>query len=784
LLVLLLLVVAIPGCGGCRKDKPKAKKDEQPKPTFAIGVFTTLPGEFDQQWGGIKPGHWTNARIQMTSNKEDFHGQLATTPFALPDSPFLLESKRKIVLPKEQAKQPELTFFVPAGQRKSQLATQLQTDSGGSVLSEGQPLTYLPAHQYYLMVLSSNNVQSYSYLRTMDTIRAPREGTGGGPQYSAHYRVLLPEIKNRVPLPEGSLTWTALAYLFWDDFDPTLLTPDQQSALLDWIHWGGQLIISGPRSWDSLRGSFLDPVLPAEGDGVLEISQEMLAELNARWSHEIRPLQLVAPWSGVKLVVREDPRVQTLVASGTRPLVVERRVGRGRVLISAFSLSQRELLNWDGYDSMLNCCLLRRPERSFSHAGGTLDVGWADGMKMDNAERATGVRYFSRDAGTEDALDSWHTAGIRSASKLPGETYEDPNQWSAGGMIPLEQYDPNLPSRFVGPGVGGWNDFSLSSDAARAVLGEASGIRIPNRYFVLRIMLIYLIVLVPLNWGVFRLLGRVEWAWIAAPLISLGFAVAVVRLAQLDIGFSRAETQVAVVETFAGYPRAHVTRYASLYTSLSTRYDVELDELSALALPFPQQLESNSASSTMTATFRQEDKIRLTGLDVGSNSIGMLHSEEIHDLGGDIHLESSGSTKMIVNHSTLTLQDAVVISPEGIASIGELKAGESKPLVLRRSDELPKKISSAFSDGERVDLGPFIELAMATSEEGEWRLIGWSNEKIPGMSIEPRASQSKSISMVVCHLSFEPLPDPVRESSSRAALEKAGVLVVEETEIQ
>ena len=31
---------------------------------------------------------------------------------------------------------------------------------------------------------------------------------------------------------------------------------------------------------------------------------------------------------------------------------------------------------------------------------------------------------------------------------------------------------------------------------------------------------IYLLVLVPLNWLVFWLIGKVEWAWIAAPLIA------------------------------------------------------------------------------------------------------------------------------------------------------------------------------------------------------------------------------------------------------------------------
>ena len=71
-----------------------------------------------------------------------------------------------------------------------------------------------------------------------------------------------------------------------------------------------------------------------------------------------------------------------------------------------------------------------------------------------------------------------------------------------------------------------------------------------------KVLLAYLVVLVPLNWALFWLLGRVEWAWIAAPLIAVACAVAVVWLAQLDIGFARAHTGIAVVELQSGYPRA------------------------------------------------------------------------------------------------------------------------------------------------------------------------------------------------------------------------------------
>ena len=69
-------------------------------------------------------------------------------------------------------------------------------------------------------------------------------------------------------------------------------------------------------------------------------------------------------------------------------------------------------------------------------------------------------------------------------------------------------------------------------------------------------------------------------------MIAVVFGVLVVRLAQLDIGFVRSATEFAVLELQGDYPRAHLTRYCALYTSLSTDYTLELSNPTAVGLPF------------------------------------------------------------------------------------------------------------------------------------------------------------------------------------------------------
>ena len=80
----------------------------------------------------------------------------------------------------------------------------------------------------------------------------------------------LPATK-RPPLPTNSLCWTSIAYLLWDDSDPALWDLDQQQALIDWLHWGGQIIVSGPDALTQLQSSFLRSVLASNGGEVADV---------------------------------------------------------------------------------------------------------------------------------------------------------------------------------------------------------------------------------------------------------------------------------------------------------------------------------------------------------------------------------------------------------------------------------------------------------------------------------------------------------------------------------
>ena len=123
------------------------------------------------------------------------------------------------------------------------------------------------------------------------------------------------------------------------------------------------------------------------------------------------------------------------------------------------------------------------------------------------------------------------------------------------------------------PSVADWRDTAQLPRLCRDLLEEASGITIPSSNFVLRVILAYLIAVIPLNWLICRfVLNRREWAWVVVPLVALAFAIGVERMAARDMGYDTAADEIDLLEIHGDYPRAHLTRLVSLYTTGRSRF--------------------------------------------------------------------------------------------------------------------------------------------------------------------------------------------------------------------
>jgi hypothetical protein len=747
----------------------------------------------------VKPGHWQTVSQDMRANLRDFVGDSRLSivdsqnrAFPVANTRFTLRSSRPVLLTKSRLKKTETTLFIPEATQSIQLSSDLEERSIGFGPAQPRtPLTAMPSYQYHFVVLAKEPGQ-YGYLRTLDSVKVPfgGESDSDDTQDPVFYSVVPLAVNESIALPDNPLTWSSIAYILWDEVNPgDPISPDQKKALVDWIHWGGQLIISGPDSLDLLRGSFLDAYLPATSGGAWKIEQNdpAIAALNEHWMISTakapgEPLKLAAPWSAIKLV----PAAGAKELPNTGGLFVERQIGRGRIVVSAMQLSERDLINWrSGFESMFNACLLRRPPREFLQGHyGELTCTWADGnlkkRRLDAALNSS-LRYFARDLGVETA---YHHVDV------PGQ----PNfQFRGGRYVPA---NPDSNKEYRAPdhagGVGAWNDFCATADAARGALREAAGVEVPGADFVVLCLAGYLVALVPVNWLIFRAIGRVEWAWIAAPVIALAGTWIIVQRAQLDIGFVRAQTEIGILEQQPEHPRAHLSRYTALYTSLSTTYDLQSDNGTTLIAPFPADLHFQMliGQGLVPVNFQRYDDVRLTGLPISSNSTGMVHSEEMHALDGPIRLVTSPDANefQVQNGSKLALHSACLVRKPTAKEareksrlfeghwIGELGAGQSAPVSERmtsldseRSAFDADRVTENRRETGRLNLEPMLRLALDPKniDDGETRLVARVDEVLPGQAITPEASQVRGAALVVAHLKYADPPAPRRDVNTR-----------------
>ena len=772
LTLLCLSLVTVTGCGGCSdkedqsaKKEEKKKKKKKRKPDFESRRAVILPGYYPKPKteeeikeekenpalaaannrkrpsvtrNRTKLGHWVTTNFQAIANNFNAEGQLTTfsqtgtgSPVRIPATDYYISSSRPVALPKGEWKNFETTVFLPTrnmNATSANISYQVnRTASGLPQIQSFDASSLMKPYQFHFLVLSTRP-DTYRFLEFADSIGL-RGRLVTGARIPPFYLIVPSIPDDPVPLPRNALNWTTIAYLVWDDYDPDQLQAEHQQAILDWIHYGGQLIVSGPDSLDKLQNSFLAEYLPAQFERSRNLTSADIEELNKNWTVELkrnpaeeRKLKISdsVPLLGVDFKPHEDARF----VDGTGGIAIERKLGRGRIVMTAFSLNAPSIQKWRSFKSFFNGALLRKPARNFGRTrdgSDNVSFEWADDPTsiFDPLVGST-LRFLSRDlsrSGTKESVSS--NSGVRGT--------DDPRSnlgWAYGNV----QENPHLKikkaknsglnrnldnHRYYGgfqdasqAGVAGWNDQSGVSEAARNTLRLAAGIKPPSSGFVLKMLAAYLLVLVPLNWLVFRVIGRVEYAWIAAPLIAIAGAFLVIKFASLDIGFVRSNTQIGVLEIQADYPRAHLAEYSALYTSLSTRYSAELDNLTAQSLPFA--IEDDPANfqpkeSLSEVQLRRTIKNRLEGFQIQSNTTGLVHTEYLFDLAGIVSFVSPTKNEpqsgLVTNSTKIDIFNAGVIgrTEKGdyrVAWIGELPAGGETELSF--SDTTSEKLKQPW----------------------------------------------------------------------------------------
>lgn len=798
---LAIATTLLTGCDGCRQanDDDPQKLKELPRSEFTVPPPQVLPTDRTVISGGLKPGHWFTASQAVKSNLGDRRGQLRST-LAMPiiDADGMetgrstissLDSLRPVVLPKGQQRNFDYRLLtpLPAGTDQGTFRLRSRLEVAGQVASfEGNslPFTIMGEQEYFFVILTERDTR-FTRLSVSDWV-TPLVIPADFRRAQSNYRIVVPSTDSLLGLPETMLDWTATGFVLWDNMESEKLTPLQMTALGDWVHFGGTLIVNGADAAESLDRSIMSQWLPMKPTGNLEMDPEAAAALLTNWSVEtdlsVEKQIALANDQSARIVLEGIPHELSVVLPDSGDLILTRRVGRGRIVQARFDLTSDWITGWDSYDSFFNNVILSRPHRKFVQEPSEFgELGYRHSYLDLNTSQAkatfnTRFRLVARDgrfanpqiAKTEQDVSATGVIGGRVA----GTPVEEPPsaQVSQNASLPGVSGDvdslqsPLIDSSFrttAFSGIGGWNDNSDVMQQSRKTLREQSGIEIPSMDLVAKSLAIYLFVLVPLNFFIFRLLGKLEYAWFSVPLIAILGAVAVARTARLDIGFARSQTELSLLEMQPGYARGHLSRVVAIYNSLSTPYELAFDTIDGVAAPIGILKENKNSAVTFQSSFNEGPG--LTGLSVDSNQVGTIHAEQMVEMGGGIMLRetSPDSPVRLVNETNHDLQDVYVVRRNAggtmeASVVGAIPSQGEAVLRFVSGDEF--LVPDSLPLGSAGLIRSLIR-SMPIKQD-EMRMVARIDDKLPGMQIMPSATQSIGQTVVFVTLQYPPFKRP------------------------
>ncbi len=774
------------------RKKLEEKKNRPPFEFFRsqVAPFDILPY--------VKVNHWSTLTFELRANDDNYDGLLQTEAVKLANMPHEVYFRRDGVLIKEQRARKALQFMVPdveTGQvRKLFMVDLLRPGALRADASWQANLSTLPPHQMLVMILSKDSTTKFAaWSRMSATLPGSAERDGGDLEKVRYYRLVLPIGSEGVPLSSHPLTWTTMSHLVWDNYPPDALTPSQQQAMLDWLHWGGQIILCGGagQSFSVLRDSFLGPYLPGEATGAsVPLSEDDLRPLSQSYppphyasavDNQSEPVNVerrgtirramrvyrapVPIHTGPKrpvymAVLKPKEGASTIPLGEASPhiLAVERRVGRGRITMLAANPNEEAILAWPGIDTLIRRVVLRRPEENLGEwTGPEGAIPNSPARVRLLSQELSWYRITSRDL----VVPGVEKTPPKEQTKTPAELAEAA---TTAANAPMGESDLH---EF--PAVADWRDTASLPRLSRDLLEEASGITIPSSNFVMRVILAYLLAVVPLNWLICRfVLNKREWTWVVVPIVALAFAIGVERVAAHDMGYDTAADEIGLLELHGDYHRAHLTRLVSLYTNGRSHFTVSYpNDPTALALPLDNG-RSIRGEDIAKSWWQSSPVPALLNFTVQPRSLAMFRAEEMLSLSGAVRLAETEGKRQIENGSQLELRDAVLIESTGPGKrqerwLGTIKSGATIEIVPEPAGAIPPL--ARVDAGPGPDANPFLQALRSTwddreENQGELRLVAWARDTLPGQVIEPPVDRKRGFTAVLVHLRSGPPPSP------------------------
>ena len=299
----------------------------------------------------------------------------------------------------------------------------------------------------------------------------------------------------------------------------------------------------------------------------------------------------------------------------------------------------------------------------------------------------------------------------------------------------------------------------------------------PGFTFIGMFLLLYIIVLVPVNYFILRMKDRKELAWITAPAIILGFSTAAYGIGYSVKGGQLFMRYATVIEGSANSDGYAAYTVASIFSPRQTRYNIGVSD--PVALAGEANLETGFYQRQIADLSVESDK----GTGVKDALVNMWDHRNFEfdshvELGGSIAASAvptqGGLSIHVKNNSGHALSDCLVSYHGQSQKIGSLVDGQERTVTLPsgggpgtgRIGPVAMETQSDLKPGA-LAIKQALSTALTTAEgtvQGADPLLftGWFSDVVTGLNLEHEKPVVEGLNILAVHIPSPSASIPVR----------------------
>ena len=227
----------------------------------------------------------------------------------------------------------------------------------------------------------------------------------------------------------------------------------------------------------------------------------------------------------------------------------------------------------------------------------------------------------------------------------------------------------------------GQQSISTRSGAVTPVLGNLPGLDLPSLQLTGALVLVYVLLVGPVNYFVLGALRRRALAWVTVPLIALLAAGGAYGAGVFTKGRSVQTNQIAIIHVQPGSDRAYQETFTGIIPP--SRGDYQANAGGDRLLISPIATNNGYAYAGSVRVNVASNDVTLTGMT--AFALGGFATEGITTapkLTAHVALVNGVLKGTVENHSDLTFTDGVLIAGDNFQTIGALKPGASATISL------------------------------------------------------------------------------------------------------